>query len=138
MGTNLVGIASGLFRVLHQVNHNMLIGSVAESVVSAMSLQKLVLGANRLSGTLPDDIGLLAKAKLMDVHANNLAGSIPYSIGRCPRLKDICAWENRFIGTLPTALRWLKHLANLRCKGTLLLAPSLTRKCQNSSAWGRS
>ncbi|OAE34022.1 hypothetical protein AXG93_4142s1070 [Marchantia polymorpha subsp. ruderalis] len=68
------------------------------------------LGQNRLSGPIPDEIGLLSMVKSINLARNELNESIPESIGNCSALLRLDLSSNRLSGALPSSLGNLSKL----------------------------
>jgi Leucine-rich repeat (LRR) protein len=74
----------------------------------------LWLHANRLSGTIPSEIGDLTALKSLQLDSNlALSGTIPASIGNLSQLSTIYMPFDALTGPLPSSLNNLTHLADL-------------------------
>lgn len=90
-------------------------------------LDTLNVAANRLSGTLPTQLGLHTLLSRLDVNFNSrISGTLPTELGNLnARLEVIYARYNSIDGTLPTQLgrlselRFLELANNLAISGTL-------------------
>jgi hypothetical protein len=74
---------------------------------------RLALPANRLEGTLPSRIDLLAYLEQIDLSGNALSGAIPAEMGNLLRLSVIDLSDNDLSGPLPERLRILRRLRHL-------------------------
>lgn len=81
---------------------------------------ELSLPRNRLAGTLPSDIGLLAHLRYLDLADNRLAGRIPAALGNLRHLVTLDLSDNALHGPLPARLRLLRHLRVLDLHGNAL------------------
>ena len=70
----------------------------------------LVLSGNRLTGTLPAELGLASYLTRLDRSGNRLQGSIPAELGNLRSLGVLNLSENQLAGTLPPRLRLLRDL----------------------------
>ena len=64
-------------------------------------LTEIILSANSLTGTLPENMGTFSSLEVVDFGQNLLSGSIPPSIARDIRLRILRLSRNQFSGTLP-------------------------------------
>ncbi|KAK1440115.1 hypothetical protein QVD17_05940 [Tagetes erecta] len=65
------------------------------------SLRVLVLRNNRISGTIPTDIGKYQNLTRLDLSFNNLSGEIPRDLFNLSQLSFLFLGNNSFKGTLP-------------------------------------
>ena len=78
------------------------------------SLEEIRLDDNRLSSTLPTELGLLTSLVEIQIDQNeDLVGSIPTEIGNCVSLEEISFAETGLTGTVPTELVNLPNLESL-------------------------
>ncbi|XP_071725740.1 receptor-like protein kinase BRI1-like 3 [Rutidosis leptorrhynchoides] len=68
------------------------------------SLQKLLLGNNYLSGSIPDNIGSCKNLQTIDLSFNSLTGSIPVNLWNLPQILDVIVWANNFTGEIPEGI----------------------------------
>lgn len=73
----------------------------------------LTLASNRLSGTLPPEIGDLTELRVVHLQYNRISGTIPPEIGNLTRLRDLRLYANDFSGTIPPVLGDLTDLTGL-------------------------
>jgi hypothetical protein len=67
------------------------------------------VGNNRLSGFVPNTIGMLQKLVNLELYSNNFSGVIPSSIGNLTSLISLLIEDNNFEGSIP------QSLGNLQC-----------------------
>ncbi|MDE0260606.1 MAG: hypothetical protein OXR82_19735 [Gammaproteobacteria bacterium] len=84
----------------------------------------LTLEENGLSGSIPPDVGGLAKLNRLDLADNRLSGSIPAELGRLANLGTLWLARNELTGPIPPNLGDLANvfqmsLANNRLSGTI-------------------
>ena len=72
------------------------------------------MGYNRLSASLPAELGNLRNLEFLDFERNNLAGSIPQTLGNLSNLRFLHLEHNELTGTIPTELGNLVYLESLR------------------------
>jgi hypothetical protein len=80
----------------------------------------LSLPRNRLKGTLPTEIGLLAYLEALDLSGNALTGAVPAEMGHLRRLRHLDLADNDLRGALPERLRLLRRLRHLDMHGNQL------------------
>jgi len=74
----------------------------------------LSLAANKLSGSLPSEIGLLTSLQQLKFQFNDLmTGSIPSEVGSMTSLKRILLMNSKLTGSIPTEIGLLPSLYNL-------------------------
>jgi Leucine-rich repeat (LRR) protein len=75
---------------------------------------------NRLTGTLPTDVGLAVNLRILDMSDNMLEGSLPSELGLLTNLLRLDLSSNAFTGPLPKELGRLKQLIVLVVSKTRL------------------
>ena len=73
----------------------------------------LNLGDNRLSGTIPSELGSLTNLLGLYLHENELSGTIPPELGNLTGLTTLSLSENELSGTIPSELGSLTNLLGL-------------------------
>ncbi|KAL5207239.1 hypothetical protein ABZP36_031674 [Zizania latifolia] len=101
--------------------NNKLTGPIPSSISNLQdSLFEVLLLNNQLSGCLPQELGMLTKATVIDAGMNQLTGHIPSSFSCLASVEQLNLAENRLYGDIPNALCKLAaggHLANLTLSG---------------------
>eukprot|EP00249_Psilotum_nudum_P032527 c4816_g1_i1 orf=380-2872(-) len=67
-------------------------------------LQELELSNNKLSGTIPDEIGKIQTLQVLDLSNNQISGIIPNALDSLSRLHDLDLSGNQLNGSIPDAL----------------------------------
>ncbi|KAK9755434.1 hypothetical protein RND81_01G024700 [Saponaria officinalis] len=107
--TNLLGLNLSL---------NDLSGRIPIQLLNLSTLSiTLDLHDNRLSGSLPDEIGKLTNLGTLDICKNMFSGVMPSTLGSCIGLEKLCLGENNFRGTIGDSLQTLKGLSVLDLSG---------------------
>ena len=84
------------------------------SACSFGSVSRLVLNANRLQGTLPQQIGVLTSISYaLHLQSNVLSGTLPTEFGALQSLRDLRIQSNRLSGTIPTEFGLMTQLQEL-------------------------
>ncbi|XP_027939689.1 receptor kinase-like protein Xa21 [Vigna unguiculata] len=91
---------------------------------SMTRLNKLLLGANDLVGTIPAYLGNLSSLQNITVARNHLVGNIPDVLGRLSNLKELNLGLNNLSGVVPDSLYNLSNIQTFvlgvnRLSGTL-------------------
>lgn len=111
------------------ISENEMSGTIP--VFASPLLKKLILKNNRLSGTLPYDLGQRhERLQTFDVMHNGITGPIPDSIKALENLDTFSISENDFTGTIPSSLSESKVLRYLYMDSNHLMGtipPSLAR-----------
>ncbi|XP_027941327.1 probable LRR receptor-like serine/threonine-protein kinase At3g47570 [Vigna unguiculata] len=87
---------------------------------SMTRLNKLLLGANDLVGTIPPSMGNLSSLQSITIARNHLMGSIPHVLGRLSNLKELNTGLNNFSGEVPDSLYNLSNIQVLVLGGNQL------------------
>ncbi|KAL9316259.1 hypothetical protein ACSQ67_017260 [Phaseolus vulgaris] len=77
---------------------------------SMTRLNKLLLGANDLVGTIPPSLGNLSSLQNITLARNHLVGSIPHVLGRLSNLKELYLGLNNLSGVVPDSLYNLSNI----------------------------
>ena len=88
-----------------------------------MNLEYLALSENRLSGSIPRDLGKLTKLTDLCLHQNQLSGPIPQEIGNFMSLVKLALGFNNFSGALPSGLCAGGQLQHLTAPQNNLVGP---------------
>ena len=113
----------------HRIGLTTAIESIERALASGdfpglKTLVGLGLENNRLSGTIPPELGRLTRLQYLDLSHNRLSGTIPPELGRLTRLQYLDLSHNRLSGTIPpelgrlTCLQYL-DLSHNRLSGTI-------------------
>ncbi|KAG6421679.1 hypothetical protein SASPL_118236 [Salvia splendens] len=94
--------------------NNLFTGPIPATIGNAKNtLLEILLLGNRLTGTLPYEIGLLEKATLFDASVNKITGQIPHSFGCLKSIKYLNMSMNQLCGPVPEPLCRLPRLVKL-------------------------
>ena len=102
---------------------NDLTGSIPEELGLLTQLQQLNLGGNRLTGSIPTELGQLTELTELYLFFNELSGTIPPELGRLTQLSALNLGGNRLTGPIPAELGQLTELAELWLYGNNLIGP---------------
>lgn len=86
----------------------------------AQSIEVLDVSNNKLSGTLPRDLGNAQSLKTLNVSNNRFTGAIPQELGNIPTLENVNFSHNRFTGEFPATFTNAKRLRVLRVNANTL------------------
>ncbi|XP_015580902.2 receptor-like protein kinase BRI1-like 3 [Ricinus communis] len=84
------------------LSYNSLSGTIPENFGLMSYLQVLNLGHNKLTGIIPDSFGGLKEIGVLDLSHNDLKGSIPSSLGTLSFLSDLDVSNNNLSGLIPS------------------------------------
>ncbi|CAM8993757.1 unnamed protein product [Rhodiola kirilowii] len=102
---------------------NRLSGSIPKEIGNISTLLSLVLEMNQLSGPLPPELGNLLNIKRMFLTSNNFTGEIPATFSKLTALEDFWLGDNFFSGKIPNFIQnWIK-LNRLVLQGSGLAGP---------------
>ena len=74
---------------------------------------RVSLHVNNLSGTLPEDLGILRRLTHLVLRGNELTGEIPEALGDLSELVCLSLWSNDLTGEIPEVLGDLTNLTQL-------------------------
>lgn len=114
----LLGSLISLIRL--SLGHNKLSGSLPDSLGNLIHLQYFSAEHNRLSGSIPSFMCHMTALEVFHVSHNDLSGPIPDKIGSLARLKKLDLSSNRLSGELPPGLGSLSALNWLRLDNNVL------------------
>ena len=84
-----------------RLDANRLSGSIPPELGNLADLQVLDLGNNRLSGSIPKELGNLANLQMLRLYNNRLSGEIPPELGNLVNLHTLYLNWNKFTGEIP-------------------------------------
>lgn len=103
-------IAKPQLRKLTIQNHSKLVVKQLENLVS---LTRLDLTRNKMTGRVPCELGLLTSLERLDLCHNKLCNSIPTELGNMASIKELDMSHNLLTNVLPTELGRLSQLESL-------------------------
>ncbi|KAF7012716.1 hypothetical protein CFC21_026876 [Triticum aestivum] len=103
---------------------NILQGDLPSSIAGlSKSLEVLLLTANKISGTIPQEIEQLTNIKRLYMEKNLLSGSIPRSLGNLHNLFALSLSQNKLSGQIPLSIGSLSQLSELYLQENNLSGP---------------
>ena len=91
--------------------------------VSNWEVRELDLSDNKLSGTIPSELGDLSYLTTLSLHTNALTGPVPPTLGNLSNLTTLSLHTNGLTGALPSALGDLSNLRYLSLHTNALTGP---------------
>ena len=76
-------------------------------------VEQIVLGGNRLKGTLPESFGELWYVHKIDLYDNELSGPIPDCLGKLHCLRELHLENNQLTGGIPESMKGLTRMSAL-------------------------
>ena len=107
-----VTVANGRVTSLF-LDNNRLTGTIPAELGSLANLQNLNLAGNQLTGTIAAQLGSLANLQNLYLDTNQLTGTIPAQLGDLANLQDLYLYNNQLTGAIPAELGGLANLQNL-------------------------
>jgi len=95
------------------LSSNKLTGSVPTELGNLTHLTELYLYNNNLTGSIPTELGNLTHLTELYLYNNNLTGSIPTELGNLTQLTKLYLYNNNLTGSIPTELGNLTQLMRL-------------------------
>ena len=99
---------------------NRMTGSIPPEIGSLSNLEMLNIPGNRLRGSIPPEIGNLERLWWLNLGSNELTGEIPPELGRLSNLQGMYLGSNQLSGPIPTELGGLGNLEHLVLSGNRL------------------
>ena len=93
-----------------RLTSNKLTGSIPVELGNLTALTFLDLSGNQLSGPIPTELGNLTDLSNLVLSRNNLTGSIPVELGSLTALKSLRLGRNQLSGEIPAELGNLTNL----------------------------
>jgi hypothetical protein len=93
-----------------QLGYNKLTGSIPPQLGNLNKLAVLALQSNQLTGAIPATLGSLSQLTRLDLSFNSLFGSIPSKIADIPFLEVLDVRNNTLSGSVPAGNRLLLNL----------------------------
>ncbi|KAM7498587.1 hypothetical protein LguiA_023001 [Lonicera macranthoides] len=123
-GLNLTGVLPAAFSNLTflqelDLSRNYINGSIPSSFAQ-LPLTILSLLGNRLSGSIPRELGRIATLKRLVLEDNQLGGPLPPDLGSLRSLERLQLSANNFTGTIPETFGNLRNLTDFRIDGSTL------------------
>jgi hypothetical protein len=84
----------------HSNTHN---GNILPSIRYALNLATLNISSNRITGSLPQEIGNLVMMQSLSTSGNNLSGTIPRQLSHLSQLNELDLSHNDFTEGIPLA-----------------------------------
>ena len=110
--TDVNGRVTGLY-----LYGNRLSGSIPSELGSLTNLGTLRLDNNRLSGPIPTELGGLTNLGILDLGDNRLSGPVPAELGGLTNLTTLSLYRNQLSGEVPPELGILANLTWLDLQG---------------------
>ena len=112
----LVGASMRRLRALTALRlaGNRLTGKVPNELGMLPALEELELDTNALRGRIPDTLSGLPRLRRLALSRNQLTGPIPHTLGRCAELRELHVHANRLTGIIPKELGRCPELRELR------------------------
>ncbi|GLT74350.1 hypothetical protein SLA2020_461540, partial [Shorea laevis] len=92
---------------------NKISGSIPKEIGNIKTLELLLLNGNQMTGSLPDELGYLSNLDRIQIDENNISGPIPISFANLNKTKHFHMNNNSISGQIPPELSKLPHLKHL-------------------------
>ncbi|KAM7250543.1 hypothetical protein ACFE04_022426 [Oxalis oulophora] len=102
--------------VSSDLTRNYLSGTIP-TFLARLPLIQLVTMGNRLTGSIPEELGNLSTLQELNVEDNLLGGPLPASLGNLSLLYRLVLTANNFTGQIPESFGKLKNLEQFRTDG---------------------
>ncbi len=118
--------------------YNQLSGSIPPELGNLAKLEELRLKNNQLSGNIPPELDNLTNLKVLSLFSNQLNGSIPSELGKLAKLEELGLSGNQLRGNIPPELGKLAKLEELWLSGNQLsgnIPPELGNLAKLEGLW---
>lgn len=95
------------------LSNNNFHGEISPSWGMSKKLRSFMIGGNKISGTIPPEIGNLSQLSILDFSSNLLVGEIPKTFGKLTSPVKLYLNNNKLSGGIPPELSSLTHLESL-------------------------
>ena len=112
---------------------NRFVGEIPESVGNLKGAQLLNLSNNALIGNIPSSLGNLTEMEALDLSQNKLSGEIPQQLTQLTFLGFLNVSYNTLMGPIPQGRQFDTFENNSFEGNPRLCGRPLTRKCENSN-----
>ncbi|XP_028090155.1 probable leucine-rich repeat receptor-like serine/threonine-protein kinase At3g14840 isoform X1 [Camellia sinensis] len=102
---------------------NRITGSIPSQIGNITTLNSLILEFNELSGDLPQELGNLSSITRLYLTSNNFFGDLPGTLAKLTTLKDFRIGDNFFTGSIPNFIQNWIHLEALLIQASGLDGP---------------
>ncbi|KAF5948610.1 hypothetical protein HYC85_014567 [Camellia sinensis] len=102
---------------------NRITGSIPSQIGNITTLNSLILEFNELSGDLPQELGNLSSITRLYLTSNNFSGDLPGTLAKLTTLKDFRIGDNFFTGSIPNFIQNWIHLETLLIQASGLDGP---------------
>jgi receptor kinase-like protein len=92
---------------------NKISGSIPRDIGNLLNLQTLNLSNNYITGALPSATGRLQNLQALTIENNNIGGPIPLTLGNLSRLTILDISSNVFTGSIPSFMGNLTNLLSM-------------------------
>ena len=106
-----------------KLDRRQLTGSIPTELGALAKLEWLELAFNTVTGPIPQELAALANLRVMRLHHNRLTGTIPPELGTLANLQQLYLYVNRLSGSIPPELAALTNLRVLRLHHNRLTGP---------------
>ncbi|CAA2982388.1 LRR receptor-like serine threonine- kinase EFR [Olea europaea subsp. europaea] len=86
------------------LQNNKLTGTIPSELGNSTTLELLYLGFNNLEGFITQELGNLYGLEVLNLQGNSLRGSIPNSLFNISRLRKLVLNQDYFLGSLPSSI----------------------------------
>jgi len=92
---------------------NKLTGSIPTEIGKCYSMSTFAVTGNKLTGPIPSEIGNMKNIERLMLTNNTISGTIPNEIKRARTMRDLSLSNNRITGTIPPEIGKLTNLEKL-------------------------
>lgn len=97
-----------------------LTGTIPAQLGDLAKLETLNLGGNKLTGSIPAELGGMPVLEEIRLSGNQLSGRIPAQLGNLPALRQLWLVDNRLTGSIPPGLGSVSTLKKLMLRDNQL------------------
>ncbi|XLU27394.1 hypothetical protein S245_063460 [Arachis hypogaea] len=102
---------------------NRITGSIPKELGNITTLKSLSLEFNQLSGELPPELGNLLQLERLHVSSNSFTGNLPTTLARLSKLNYVRLSDNQFSGAIPNFIQSWTSLQRLVIHGSGMSGP---------------
>ncbi|GLT81065.1 hypothetical protein SLA2020_524710, partial [Shorea laevis] len=102
---------------------NRLTGSIPKEIGNISTLRNFTVEFNQLSGPLPSELGNLTHLEKLHLTSNYFTGELPPEFARLTSLKEFQIGDNQFTGRIPSFIQNWTNLTKLAIQASGLMGP---------------
>ncbi|XP_020202603.1 MDIS1-interacting receptor like kinase 2-like isoform X2 [Cajanus cajan] len=114
---------------IFEIDSNKISGTVPSNIGNLTKLNQVIVAENLISGSIPSSIGNLVDLTILDLSMNNFSGVVPSTFGNLTNLGKFLLYNNKLHGRLPPAMNNITSFQNLQLANNNFTGPLPQQIC---------